>query len=353
MLYPLLFTPVLKERVWGGRRLGELFDRELPQGKIGESWEVACHKNGNSIVKNGSHRGWTLKELIYRFGRDLLGADLEDRHIEKFPLLIKMLDASDVLSVQVHPGDEYARIHEGGESGKTEMWYIIDAKPGAYLYFGIKSGLDAQSFKKIIQEGDLEPYLGRLEVKNGDVLYIPSGMVHAIGPGIVLCEIQQNSDTTYRVYDWNRLGDDGKPRDLHIEKALEVIDFECRFPKDRVKGLKVQEEGGLRTYFVGSPYFAMEKLVIDGEIREKANGSKFYILTVIEGEGRINFSQGSESFVAGDSILIPANLGDYSIEGRCTVLRSYIPYREKDIIKPLMEKGFSRDDLKGIAGLFD
>ena len=353
MLYPLLFEPILKEKIWGGQKLGKLFNRQLPVDKIGESWDIASHKNGTSIVSNGQYKGKRLDELIKKFGRCLLGNSLNARDIEKFPLLIKMLDASDVLSVQVHPKDDYAALHENGELGKTEMWYIVDAEPGAHLYYGVRRGTTPEDFKRAILEGDVEPYLCSVNVKKGDVLYIPAGMVHAIGPGIVICEIQQNSDTTYRVFDWNRVGDDGNPRQLHIEKALDVIDFSGQHSNEKVTGIDVLEDGGKRTYLVACPYFAAEKLELRNSIQEIANGEKFYLFTILEGRGSIEYNEGIQSFEEGDSIMIPANLGYYSIKGQCTLIKSYIPNKEKDIIERLQTKGFSREDMGAIAGLFD
>lgn len=352
MLYPLLFNPILKERIWGGRRLEELFNRDLPEARIGESWDVACHENGTSIVSNGDLKGRSLDELIKRYGSQLMGYAFDEKSLSKFPLLIKMLDASDVLSVQVHPDDNYAAVHENGELGKTEMWYIVDAKPGAYLYYGVKPGIGAEEFRKAILGGDVEPYLVTQEVKKGDVLYIPSGMVHAIGSGIVICEIQQNSDTTYRVFDWNRLDDRGNPRQLHIDKALDVIDFEGRYSSEKTSGIEVQVEENSRTYLVACPYFAVEKLDVKTSVGEMADGEKFYILTVIDGEGSIKYDGGNQSFRSGDSIMIPATLGAYCIHGKATILKSYIPHREKDIIAPLKAKGYSLEEMKAIAGLF-
>jgi mannose-6-phosphate isomerase len=351
VIYPLLFDPILKEKIWGGRKLEGLFGRKLPAERIGESWDIACHKNGTSVVSNGIHKGKPLDLLIEELGIELLGCGLKD--IEKFPLLVKMLDASDVLSVQVHPTDKYASIHENGELGKTEMWYIIDVEPGAYLYFGVSPGIDREEFKQAIFKGQVEPYLCKMPVEKGDVLYIPSGMVHAIGPGIVICEIQQNSDTTYRVFDWNRLGDHGNPRELHIDKALDVIDFIGQHSRNKIKGIEVKEDGGSRTYLVACPYFAAERLNIMGSVEEKANGEKFFILTIIEGQGHIEYNEGFQGFKKGDSIMIPANLGNYSISGECTLIKSYVPNRDVDIISVLKDRGYSMDDMKAIGGLFE
>lgn len=353
MLYPLLFDPILKEKIWGGSTLQEKYGRKLPSDRIGESWDVACHPNGTSVVANGPLKGMTLRQLIDSYGSQLLGQEVQKRFGDEFPLLIKLLDATEFLSVQVHPDDEYAALHEGGQPGKTEMWYIIHAQPGASLIYGLVPGTTRQEFEEAVRAGQLEKYLRSVEVQAGDVLYIPAGVVHAIGPGILICEIQQNSDTTYRVYDWNRLGDDGKPRTLHVDKALDVIDFSGRLAKDKLPGLSVEEEGGRRTYYVACSYFAVQKLECHGCMKETADGSKFFTLTAVEGQGEIVYSQGSQPFKAGDSVLIPACLGDYMIKGECTIIKAYVPSRERDIIEPLKAKGFTKDQLKAIAGLFE
>lgn len=352
MLYPLIFEPVLKERIWGGTTLHAKYGRELPSDKVGESWDVACHKNGMSKISNGELKGKTLKEVIDEYGKDLLGKDLQDKHIKKFPLLIKILDATDVLSVQVHPDDEYAKVHENGELGKTEMWYIIDAKPGAKLVYGVKEDTTKEQFEKSIKAGKLEEYLNTIDVAPGDVVYIPAGMVHAIGAGILICEVQQNSDTTYRVYDWNRVDDTGKARELHIKQALDVIDFEGKHSTEKVMGLSRQKGESQVTYYVANKYFAMEKLDVIHELEQQVNGERFFILTVVEGEGKIVYFGGTQEFKAGQSIMIPACMKDYTIEGNCTIIKSYIPDIENDIVKPLIQIGFDRKDLsKRIAGL--
>ncbi len=351
MSYPLLFEPILKEKIWGGDTLYKKYGMDLPSPNIGESWNIACHENGMSVVANGSLKGKTLEEVIHLRGRALLGTSLGDEHIEKFPLLIKILDATDILSVQVHPDDTYAKIHENGELGKTEMWYVIDAKPDASLVYGVKEGTTREEFKAAIEGGYLEKYLKRLEVESGDVVFMPAGMVHAIGAGILICEIQQNSDTTYRVYDWNRVGDDGKPRDLHIDKALDVIDFEGRYNREKLDGLTIDNGKNRRTYYIASRYFAIEKLEIIESVNEYADGSKFFCLSAVEGSGTIVYDGGTVPFRGGQSILIPADMGHYTIEGDCTIIKAYIPEVEKDIVGPLLDRGYSRDDLSVIVGL--
>lgn len=351
MLYPLLFEPILKEKIWGGDALFKKYGIKLPSSNIGENWSIACHKNGMSIVLNGHLKGKSLYELIELYGRKLLGNSLVEEHVEKFPLLVKFLDAADTLSVQVHPNDAYAKVHENGELGKTEMWYIIDAKPGASLVYGVKKGTSKEEFRAAIEGGYLEKYLRRLEVEAGDVVFIPAGMVHAIGAGILICEIQQNSDTTYRVYDWNRVGIDGKPRSLHIDKALDVIDFEGKYDRDKLEGLTVDEGETKRTYYIATKYFAIEKLTVKGQAKEHADGSKFYCLSVVEGSGSIMYNGGSIDFKGGKSVLIPANLGHYTIEGDCIIIKAYIPEIEKDIVLPLLDRGYSREELSSIVGL--
>ncbi|MCX6886350.1 MAG: class I mannose-6-phosphate isomerase [Verrucomicrobia bacterium] len=223
MLYPLIFHPIFKERVWGGRRLKELYSKELPEGAtIGESWEISDRPGDSSIIANGPLAGKDLRWLMERHPAELLGSARAQNG--RFPLLIKLLDCRDTLSLQVHPPSHKAA-QLGGEP-KTEMWFIADAIPGAQLFVGLKSGATAAQFRQKVHEGTVADCFHRIQVKAGDAMFLPSGRVHALGAGMVIFEIQQNSDTTYRVFDWNRVGLDGKPRDLHIAESLESIDFE-------------------------------------------------------------------------------------------------------------------------------
>lgn len=352
MFYPLFFHPIHKERIWGGRKLAEKYGRALPNDKIGESWEITCHYNGMGIIQNGPLEGLSLQEAIEKCGEELLGSAIYNDSYRKFPLLIKILDAADVLSVQVHPDDEYAYANENGELGKTEMWFIIDAKPGSKLVYGIKPGVSKEDFQRCLEQGHLEECLRELEVKPGDVLYIPAGLVHAIGAGILICEIQQNSDTTYRVYDWNRVDDKGNPRELHIKKALDVIDFEGRRSTERLKGLKLRQEGGQRIIYVACEYFAMEKLIVDGNMELKLDGRRFQTLTCLEGNCTMEFEGGSADLLPGQSCLVPASLPNILLKGTCTVIRAYVPDRENNIIQPLLQLGYTMDDMSVIAGLF-
>src|SRR5712672_2761575 len=248
MLYPLTFHPIFKERVWGGRNLERLYKKPLPPGiPIGESWEISDRPGDVSVIANGTLAGKDLHWLMEHHPKELLGdAQLAGG---RFPLLIKILDAEETLSLQVHPPAHKAS--ELGGEPKTEMWYVADAKPSAELYVGLKRGVTRDLFERKIKAGEVADCFHRVSVKPGDVMFLPSGRVHAIGGGLVIFEVQQNSDTTYRVFDWNRLGLDGKPRELHVAQSLASIDFNDFEPK-RVE-----------TQFESGPNFRFRQLVQD------------------------------------------------------------------------------------------
>ncbi|WP_018248515.1 type I phosphomannose isomerase catalytic subunit [Orenia marismortui] len=348
-MYPLKFAPLYKEKIWGGRRLETKLNKELPEGKIGESWEIAAHEKGSSKIINGRLAGKTLIEAIQEEKEKILGNTAKNEYYNKFPLLIKILDANDKLSVQVHPDDNYANKHENGELGKTEMWYIIDSQEDAQLVYGVKADIDKEEFANSIKDGRLDENLIKIKVERGDVIFIPSGTVHTIEGGILLAEIQQNSDTTYRVYDWNRVGKDGKERDLHIDKALDVISF-GEEAKKKVQGLEIKKEGYVRKILVACPYFITETLDIEEVYVDKTNGSRFYILMALEGVAKISYKSGSINLSTGETTLLPAALGRYKIEGNCKLIRSYI--KEPIKLKEELEaEGYSLDDIAKIEGL--
>jgi mannose-6-phosphate isomerase len=259
----------------------------------------------------------TLCDVIKQEGSNILGDSISAD--EKFPLLLKILDAQDKLSVQVHPEDDYAMKNENGEKGKTEMWYVLDCKQGAQLVYGFKDGVTKEKFAEAIKNGNPEDILNFVDVEKGDVFFIPAGTVHAIGKGIIIAEIQQNSDTTYRVYDYNRVGADGKLRDLHIEKALDVSDISCSAGSEKTIGNSIYEGKNIRTYYIECKYFNFEKIdIVERSI--EYNNNRMEILIFAEGQGEIE----GESFKAGDSFVIPASLGQYEIKGKCTVLKSFV-----------------------------
>lgn len=328
-LYPLKFENVFKERIWGGRNLQRVLDKPLPPGDdpIGESWEVVDHRSESSVVANGTYRGNSVKSLREEYGEDLVGRRGLELGRGQVPLLVKFLDAQDVLSVQVHPDDEYANEHENGELGKTEMWYVIHAEPGAKIISGLEPGTTRESLKRAIEEGRVESCLKEIEVRAGECYFTPSGRVHAIGAGNIICEVQQNSDVTYRFYDWNRVDASGKPRDLHVEKSLDVIDYGATGDA-RVEPKLVHEDGAKVWKLVRCPYFAAEKLEVSARLPSGTQGESFHILSCFNGEGEVE-SEGNEAVPLrkGDSMLIPCALGRYEIasSGGMEILRSYVP----------------------------
>lgn len=348
-MYPLFFYPIHKERIWGGQKLAEKYNRKLKCKKTGESWEIACHENGMGIIQNGELKGMSLKEVIDKYGEELLGSSVYNKEYKKFPLLIKILDAADALSVQVHPDDNYAKLNEDGELGKTEIWYIIEAKPGARLVYGVKENCDRESFRKSIEEGSLETWLYEMEVKQGDVLYIPAGLVHAIGEGILVFELQQNSDTTYRVYDWNRVDENGQKRQLNITQAMDVIDFNSNL-RGSLPGLKITEPYGQRILYIATGHFAMEELKVNGMMNIIMDGRRFQTLTCIEGQGTIDYGDGLINLPSGASCLLPASLSKTDLSGKGSFIRSWIPDRQQ-IIHTLLGQGYSNSQLSVIPGL--
>ncbi|MEJ6950640.1 mannose-6-phosphate isomerase, class I [Natronospora cellulosivora (SeqCode)] len=350
--YPFKFKPIYKEKIWGGNKLLTFFKRVLAKKNIGESWEVAAHENGSSIISNGNYQGTNISTLYKKYPKEILGEKSSYNDLENFPLLIKILDANDKLSVQVHPDDEYAQ-REEGEPGKTEMWYILDAKENAKLVYGIKENTDKESFKKSIEDGTLEKYLNEIKVEKGDVIFIPSGTIHAIEDGILLAEIQQNSDTTYRVYDWNRTDSKGNSRELHVEKALEVTNFQQDISKAKSTPLRKQMDGYIRSFLVACHYFITEKIEVQKEYSIAPSGNRPYILMNISGQASINYEDLSYSFNPGDTFFLPASLNNVRIDGEVEFLLSYLPSTKEEFVQELKNMEFSQQEIENLAGLKD
>ncbi|EJO5347243.1 mannose-6-phosphate isomerase, class I [Clostridium botulinum] len=309
-MYPIRFENLYYEKIWGGRDFEEFRDN-LPDGNIGESWDAACHKHGTSAVDNGCLKGKRFDEIIKKYGHALVGTEVST---EKFPLLIKLINSKENLSVQVHPGDEYAKKYEN-EYGKTEAWYVIEAKPGAKLILGTKN-CSKEEFLKAIKEEKTEKYLNVMEVKKGDSFLINSGLVHAIGKGLIIAEIQQNSDITYRVYDY------GRGREVHVEKSLDVIKFELK-AVNCSKNKMEKFNGFSKVVLCENQYFGMEKYNITRKLKDKSDTKKFFIITCVEGNGEIVSNNFKNRIKKGDSYLIPATLGEYFIEGELEIIKSY------------------------------
>lgn len=327
MLYPLRFESLYYQKVWGGRRLQTELGRSLPPGEpVGESWEVADHSHGRSVIANGPLRGTTLHQIVQEHPEGVLGAGAS--HSGAFPLLVKYIDADDRLSVQVHPDDTYAQTR-AGEHGKTEMWYVLHADPGAELIAGLAPGTTRDIFLAALREGDPAGLLHHFPVRAGDSIFIPAGRIHAILPGLVILEIQQNSDTTFRLYDWGRMGLDGHPRPLHVDEATAVANWYDYTPQP---GVVSRETGNtaIRTELAACPYFIVDKLDLTGEWGIDSFGATFSILNCVAGSGELRWEGGSESLDFADTLLIPAALPRVTLvpHGHCAVVRSYLPPRD-------------------------
>jgi len=342
MFYPLKFKPIYKHKIWGGDTLKTHYGRDIPGNDVGESWDVACHENGVSVVANGELKGKTLLELFDEYKQELIGSGYE-KHA-KFPLLYKFIDANDNLSVQVHPNDDYAMKHENGELGKTEMWMIIAAKEGAELVVGVKEGVSKDDFAKAVEEGNIGACLNPMPVEAGDVINIPAGLLHAIGEGILLVEVQQNSDTTYRVYDWDRVDENGKSRDLHIAKSIEVINFDSEKEPEKVRGIKMEFEDYQVVRYIANDYCAVDKIVLNGHLKHSTN-DKFHVFNVVEGSMKIKYRDMVVEMEAGESVLLPAVLGEYDMEGKGIILSSYIPCMYEDIYTELAREGHTVEEI--------
>lgn len=324
-LYPLTFTPVLKDYIWGGRNL-EKWGRELPpEGVIAESWEIAGHHDGTTVVANGPLTGKPISDLLAELGTNLIGANSAwalDKH--KFPLLVKLLDANRPLSVQVHPDDAYAQAHERNEMGKTELWFVLHAEPGAELILGVKAGTTPQNFRQAIETGRVEKYLHRLSVQAGDHICVPAGTLHAIMGGVLIVEIQRNSNITYRVFDWNRPGVDGKARPLHVDKAMDVINFNQVEPGLCPPGLIADKQGLRRLGLCRNPHFVTEHIEMQpGAVYQgECTGETMEIWGLIAGQATINALE----FQAIRFVLLPAALGRFTIRANsaATLLRTYV-----------------------------
>ena len=318
MLYPFTFRPVFKERVWGGRELERLYRKPLPPGvPIGESWEISDRPGDVSVIANGAHAGKDLRWLMENHAADLLGAAKPQGG--RFPLLVKILDARDKLSLQVHPPP--AKAAELGGEPKTEMWYVAEAAPGAELYVGLKRGVTRASFEQRLEAGTVAECFHRVRVRRGDAMFLPSGRVHALGAGLVVFEIQQNSDTTYRVFDWNRLGLDGKPRELHIPQALASIDFGDYEPA-LLPPAPAQTGAQKIRPLVRDPHFAVEVHELGAGASAPLRPNKLQIVALLA--GRVQVSDGAETLAlaAGQFCLIAASLAQVTLqaETRATLL---------------------------------
>ena len=328
---PLSFAPRLKDYMWGGRRLAELLGRDLPDGVVAESWEVSGHPSEPSVVNRGPLSGRDLPGLVAEYGVSLVGRrgrEAAGRGV--FPLLVKLLDATHALSVQVHPDNEYAAAHNLGESGKTEMWYVLHAEKGACIIHGLRAGIDRAALGQAVSRGTVPDCLNRVPVEPGDAILVPAGTVHGILSGIVLVEIQQCSDTTYRIHDWDRPGPDGKPRQLHVERALDVIDFPGSGPAPVAPRL-VEDGGGVRREVLAAcDEFVVERVGSEAgrDYEARLDGETCEIWGVLSGSAALEAGRGGTLPLGSVGFaLLPATIGRVRVRaGEAVVaLRAYLP----------------------------
>lgn len=326
-LYPIVFEPICMEKVWGGNKLIKLLNKPVDESQpIGESWEIAQLGEIDSVVENGFLKGNTLSEIIEIYMNELLGDQVYMKYGEEFPLLFKFIDANDKLSIQVHPDNEVAQYRHNAY-GKTELWYVVDAEPNAQIILGFNEKIDKEILLKSIEDKTLNNFLKYENVKKGDVFYIPSGTVHALLKGVVVAEIQQNSDITYRLYDWDRPDLDGKPRKLHIDLASEVINYNVQ------KNLVVEYEicSEKRITLNANPYFTTNIISFENPVEfDYSKIDSFVVFMCVEGNFEIKTSNNTDilKITTGQTVLIPAEIEEVTLlpNEKCVVLETYIPF---------------------------
>lgn len=312
MLNPVKLVPVYKDYIWGGVKLKKMFRKgQEIKGVIAESWELSTHPDGESRINDGVHGKMTFTEYIKTQAENVVGSKSE---LDEPPALIKFIDAKENLSVQVHPNNDYARKYEH-DNGKTEMWVVLSHEPGAALYYGMKEKLSKEEVRKKIENHTILDALNRVEVQDGDVFAIPAGTIHAIGAGMVICEIQQRSNVTYRLYDYGRVGKDGKERELHIEKGLEVANLEPVVP-DRSEEILLCNSTDYKLKLLDScQYFQTYQYELYGELHFSTSQKTFVCLVMLKGKGALKYREGDTELKAGDTVFLPAQEAEYLLEG--------------------------------------
>lgn len=309
-----------KDYLWGGEKLKSLFNKESDLAILAESWELSTHPDGASIVASGNDMGKTFQAYLKEHGKAILGSNCDK--FERFPVLIKFIDAKKALSIQVHPNDEYAlRVEK--EYGKSEMWIVLEAEADSFLYYGVNKEMSKEEFKKSIDDKTLTDSLNKVNVKKGDVFFIAAGTIHAIGAGIVICEIQQNSNTTYRVFDYSRVGADGKERALHIDKA---VDVSCLTPTKATSNIKLINDNAnyRQEALVSCKYFSVERFYIKQQAKLELMRNSFQAIVCVEGSGSISCKDEQLKMHKGDTFFIGANSGEILINGNAECIRTFI-----------------------------
>ena len=321
-IYPLKLVPVFKTAIWGGERLKEAYGKSFDGERLAETWELSSRtREDSAMIENGEKAGVLLCDYFSDYGSVLIGK----KHTgDRFPLLIKWIDARDKLSVQVHPADAYAKVNEN-DLGKTELWYIAEAKEGARLVYGLSDGADKKTLAEALQRGEVESVLKEIPVRAGDAVFIPAGLLHAIGEGIVIAEIQQSSDVTYRFFDYNRRDKEGNLRPLHVAKAMDVVH---PFTEEEIDALRyaraTAEEKDDPSVLSVNPYFSARTLDVDGKRELFVGEDSFLHILCVSGEGSIRYLDEDYPFAQGDGYLLPATLGEITVFGKARLLLSGI-----------------------------
>ncbi|MDK2563219.1 mannose-6-phosphate isomerase, class I [Romboutsia sedimentorum] len=312
---PLFLNPLFMYRIWGGTALKDKFNYEIPSNNTGECWAISSHENGDCTISNGKYKGMTLSQL-WNTHREVFGNAPGD----KFPLLTKILDANDNLSVQVHPNDEYANVNENGELGKTECWYIIDCDDDAEMIFG-HNATSREQLSQMIANNEWSDLLRRVKVKKGDFFYVPSGTIHALCKGTLVLETQQNSDTTYRVYDYDRVDDNGNKRELHVNKSIAVTTVPHIENNNTYNTASTDSFN--RTTFVSNEFFSVHKLEVFGKCNFR-HDKPFSLYSVLDGNGTLTTSTSSFELTKGDNFIIPSDLDEFTLDGNMEIIYSHI-----------------------------
>ncbi len=313
-MYPLVFEPILKERIWGGNKLKSVLNKKSVNETTGESWELSAVSGDVSVVGNGFYKGMSLTSLLEQFPEEILGKEVYKRFGSEFPLLFKFLDAKEDLSIQVHPNDELAK-QRHNSFGKTEMWYVMQADENAKLIIGFKNDSSKEEYLSHLENKKLVSILDEIPVKKGDVFFLETGTVHAIGAGTLIAEIQQTSDITYRLYDFERKDANGNLRELHVDLALDAINYKKTNARKEYS-LKSNESVSI----VDCPYFTTNVIVLEGEINKGNSGDSFLVYMCTEGSFSVNINEENFDFKKGDTVLIPASISDFQLVGKANLL---------------------------------
>lgn len=316
--YPIQFEPILKERIWGGSQLKNLLNKPILSDKTGESWEISSVPNDVSIVSNGCYQGISLNDLIAEFPKELLGTKVFEKFGNQFPLLFKFIDAREDLSIQLHPNDELARKRHNS-FGKTEMWYVMHAEEGARMIVGFKKASSSEEYVHHLTNKTLLSILDVKEVKKGDVFFLETGTVHAIGAGILVAEIQQTSDITYRIYDFDRVDAEGNQRELHIDLALDAINYDVVEVEKRYDKMVNQSNN-----IVDCPYFTTNSISLDGVLEKSVNTDSFTVFMTVGGHFSLMMNGDKYNYSVGDTLLIPAGSPPFELIGNASLLEIYI-----------------------------